>query len=410
MNHRRVVIAAALAIGLVPVSVLFISRYSGGSAGLMPAAAVGENLPWPYCAPDAKPPALTQVAAVGGGERPLVIPPLADALLLISELGSRSAPMTEPGFEGSQVAIAQIQAPLFQSESSVGNLGALSSGSYTFVSDESLWTGIADRLGAGHAVALAVNARWDDGTLEVPFAADLGSREILRFGPAAELDKSAFAKFMASEFPAVSAGGDFADFLVSWNSEQGIAKSGGRPISDAWNRFLVNEYGIGLQLPAPGSAEWWNSAPPECRSLLDAPPSVLAGLRPVSILVEVPPGLTAVNDAVLCIRIGLGSMGCSVFHPEPDSPYVRFDAYSDGSSPISVQLARETPKGVSWVDRTTLASIPSSMSGSAAILVILDPSLAGSTYDELAAQGNIEASLVRALSSEEEQSLLAEAA
>lgn len=403
-RHQAATIVVALLVGLSPTTALFVSRL-GGSASPRSGAS-GEELPWPYCAPDAEPPAFSPLPfsplSRSGPtvDRPLVALPLAEVLLPIEtiELG---APVAEEDFEGKQRATARTGPAIFQSKSSVDRFGALSGGPESIVSDSSLLKMIADRLQLGDEVAIGVSARWDDGSLSFAFAIDLTTGEVMRYGPYADQDNAILRRFVASRFPEASSGPARAELLVRWNREQSEST---RPISDEWVRFLRDTYGIGREIPEPGTEEWWETAPPRCRSLLDAPPSVTASLDPVTVWLRVPAEMVVPTDAVICLRIQQGSMGCTMFRPNPESEYIELAAFSDGANPISVQVARETPDGISWIDRTEIARIPASLAtGPQAILVTLNPDLGGSTYEEVASHAKTAESSVSGLSVGEEQ-------
>ncbi len=391
-GHRVAKAVIALLIGLAPLSV---SRL-GGTAG-PGSEATGEELPWPYCAPDAEAPAFSPLPVAQGIDRPLhAALPLADVLLPIEEIEPKGDPMTGEDFEGKQVATAQTGPPIFRSKSSVDRFGTLSGGPESIVSDTTLLTMIAGRLARGDEVAIGVDARWDDGTLSFGFAIDLTTGEVMRYGSYAGSDNAIVLDFVRSRFPDSSSGSALAELLVKWNREQ---DQSARPISDEWAAFVRDTYGIGLDIPEPGTDEWWQATPPRCRSLSDAPPSVIAGLEAVTVWVRVPAEMVVPTDAVICLRIELGSMGCTSFRPDPGSEYTELAAFSDGVNPISVQVARETPDGVSWIDRTEIARIPATLTANAhAILVTLNPDLSAPTYDEIASRAKTEESSVGWLS------------
>jgi hypothetical protein len=70
---------------------------------------------------------------------------------------------------------------------------------------------------------------------------------------------------------------DPTDLLVAWNVELDVPSGiGTGPISVSWSKFMDQDRG--KDYPSPGTPSWWAKAPPECRSLPDAPQEVLEDL------------------------------------------------------------------------------------------------------------------------------------
>lgn len=247
------------------------------------------------------------------------------------------------------VAQVETDPAVFQRDGSVERLGLLAGGPRKIDGHVGLVRAIADHISAGDRVLIAISGMSDDGTLGADFGLDLTTGEVLWSDPFTEEDRTYFAEFVRTSFPEAASGPALAELVLAWNREQ-EAPEGERPISEAWGRFLAETFGLGYRelpgIPEPGTKEWWEQAPPLCRSLADAPPDVLAGLEPVRVLVHVPRELPQPKDAVICLRLPLGTMpSCSVFRPNPDSEYLEFEAYTDGANPLSVQIAHDTPRG-----------------------------------------------------------------
>lgn len=415
MNARRIVtIGVALLIGLGGPALLLqrVGRPARPAAGT-----ASGDLPWPYCAPDAPAPSLAAIperypedlllqagVAVDPGWFGPIKPLLAgDALVpitrleilskvdpsqddpTVSALGPELARILHPPY---LLALAETGPAVFQADTSVKRLGAFTGGPRRIHGGVRLTEAVADRLADGDRVLAAVAGMSDDGTLGIEFALDLTTGEILWGDGFIEEDRTAFAEFVRTRFPHASSGPALAELVVAWNREQGLPNDQ-RPISDAWGRFIAETFSP-PEHPQPGSETWWEQAPPLCRSLADAPDSVLAELKPVRVVVRVPSEMPQPEDAVICLRIPLATMpSCTVFRPDPSSEYIELEAYTDGVNPISVQIAHETPRGISWVERVEIASIPPEMATDP-VLVSLDPALAGATYEEIVS--NVEGS------------------
>jgi len=330
------------------------------SLGTVPVTPQSQDLPWPYCGSDAEPPVYEQFPLPEGGPG-FVVPfePTTDALVPLVRL--RSEPIsiheldlegTEEGFDHTELAEVTLDPPVYSSR----DLGlADHDGSFgaTIAAHSVLWNAIINAHGAGHEVLLAVSSRWTTGAYGVPFALDATDRKILSpsWGakPYPPLDG-----FVAQE-PGADPGPDaYADLVVRWNLE----RDGEAPeeLTKRWDEYLAERYGIGVEYPESGTFEYWNAAPPLCRSLHDAPPEILESLDPVEVWVKVPESIRHARDAAICLRIELGSMGCAALDASEDG-ILRMDGWTDARSRILVQLARMINDGPSWVQRVEIASI-----------------------------------------------------
>jgi len=428
MNPRRIAtIALALLVGLGGPALLA----EMATRPAPPTAEAAAELPWPYCGPDAPAPSFAPIPervpeelteagiAVDPGFFGPIRPLLAgDALVPITrleivkrvdlatrhpEIWARYVGLLGPrlaGFLNPPRLLAEVDTgpAVFQMDASVKRLGVLEGGPRRIVGDVALIRTLAEHLAAGHQVLAAVSGMWDDGTLGVDFGLDLTTGEVLWSDGFIPEDRTYFAEFVRTYFPEASSGPALAELVIAWNREQ-EAPEGERPIDEAWGRFIAETFGLGYRelhgIPEPGTREWWEQAPPLCRSLADAPPEVLAALDPVRVIVHVPPEMPEPEDAAICLRLPLGTMPyCSVFRPNPELHYLEFEAYTDGVNPISVQIAHDTPRGLSWVERVEVAKIPPELARSGTVLVRLDPALAGRTYAEIAAKAEATASRV----------------
>lgn len=409
MNGRRIAtIGLALLVGLGGPALLLEWATRPAAPGAETAPGV---LPWPYCAPDAPGPSFAPLAPRQGEDRigPLR-KPYTEALVpirrldIIEGLDTRDLGVEPPGIP-LLIGKADAAPPIFQSKEAHERLGALTGGPSKFVGRSEVLREAEERARAGHEVVLGVWDRWDD-ALAVYFGLDLTTGEVLWSDLFTEEDRAYFLQFVRTHFPEASSGPALAELVVAWNREQ-EAPEGSRPISEAWGRFIAETFGVGYRelhgIPEPGTRAWWEQAPPLCRSLADAPPEVLAALEPVRVLVHVPRELPEPKDAVICLRLPLGTMPyCSAFRPNPEAEYLEFEAYTDGVNPLSVQVAHDTPRGISWVERVTVAEIPPELARSGTVLVRLDPALAGETYAEIAGKAEEAASTVGRLGETED--------
>ncbi len=412
MNARRILtIGLALLVGMTGPALLleWAARPAAPGAETTPG-----DLPWPYCAPDAPGPSFAPLpdrhSRVDLFVGP-VITPLADVLVQLRS-STVVAGVDEEGHpqriaDAPRLLASVVAGPvLFRSASAPERLEAASEGRRMMAGEAQLILQATEHLARGHEVVAGISGVWDDGTLSADFAVDATIGEIL-WGDTHPADETTYLlRFVRTSFPEASTGPALAELVVAWNREQ-EAPEGERPISEAWGRFLAETFGIGYRelhgIPEPGTRAWWDQAPPLCRSLADAPPEVLAGLEPVRVLVHVPRELPQPKDAVICLRLPLGTMpSCSVFRPNPDSEYLEFEAYTDGVHPLSVQIAHDTPRGISWVERVTVAEIPPELARAGTVLVRLDPALGGATYAEIAAGAGETASTVGRLGETED--------
>lgn len=404
MNGRRIAtIGLALLVGLGGPALLLEWATRPAAPG---AETTAGDLPWPYCAPDAPGPSFAPVPAhhsradifVGP-----VITPLADVLMQLHAATVLHG-VNEEGLPTADVDPARLLASVvpgrvvFRSRSTPERIAVLEKGKQMLAGDPQMIRDVADRLEQGHEIIVGISGSWDDGTLSSDFAIDATVGQLIWGDAHPQEETSYLDRFLDAHFPEASSGPALAELVVAWNREQ-EAPEGRRPISEAWGRFIAETFGIGYRelhgIPEPGTRAWWEQAPPRCRSLADAPPEVLAALEPVRVLVHVPRELPEPKDAVICLRLPLGTMPyCSAFRPNPEAEYLEFEAYTDGVNPLSVQVAHDTPRGISWVERVTVAEIPPELARSGTVLVRLDPALAGTTYAEIAGKAEEAASTV----------------
>jgi hypothetical protein len=175
--------------------------------------------------------------------------------------------------------------------------------------------------------------------------------------------------------------------VVDWNIERehavgdGVVQRG--PVMQGFKDLLETIWPPAPDIPPVGSQDYWDAAPPECRSLADAPQEVLRELEGLTLSIHVPDTVASADDATICVRSDLGGMGCSAMRPNPNSSVLVFDVYRDpGGGPIVIQLAHGDG---SWLDRVTLVTIPDAELGDGVPTIELPDGIAGSTFDEIRA-------------------------
>lgn len=408
MTGRRIITliaAGALALGGVGLPLWELSGLD------RPAEATAEaSLPWPYCAPDADPPAPSPTPWPTLPMEPHVFvdpapAPLATAIVSVAALRPSSADIeVEPWFRPATVLVDELVWP------KAVDIGIAPGTEVTVAGSPELLTVPVD--GGGTKVLMGLGVRRGE-LWNVAFAAEIDGDRARFIGapPFAERQTLILEAFRTWGDNPV-AGSSARDLIVAWNDEA-VRASGPRPIADAWRQF-VDEVVLGRARPLqPGTLEWWDAAPALCRSVLDAPAAIRDRLTSGTVWVRIPSVWADVTDAVLCLKIPLGSAGCASFGAYSGWPYVRFDeAYAVPGEPIEVQVAHVLQNGaVSWVERRTVAEIPfDTFIDTGIVLVDLSSAASSmSTYADLDIGLEPDRVPVRSLTREEEEGLLLEA-
>jgi hypothetical protein len=367
-------------------------RRGGSESSLRNASA----LPWPYCAPDATPqpppdppwPELPPDWLAEGF--PTGLDPYVSALVVPS---AASPGDIRPS--GLQEATVQIQEVLWQT--AFGRTPELAEAlpilpePVVMVGEREVWAQMGESLSTGARVVIGIIDVWTDGTYSVYYALDADPAEPTFLGSSvvAERATGQFQAFLSWEGNPLGGTRDAASFLVAWNVEADAPAATWPivtgPISVSYGKFMAQF--SGETYPQPGSVEWWAKAPPECRSLMDAPSGVLDGLPTGEVWIHVPASWRSLQGGAFCLRISFGSTGCI----EPASataswPYLHFDeVYAVPGEPIDVLVAKDKNGALSWVENVRIGAIPFSLfiSG-ASVLIELDPSSSPVSYDQLA--------------------------
>jgi hypothetical protein len=303
--------------------------------------------------------------------------PVSAAIVPLKSLPEELVQVYEPGFEGIEIGVVKIGSPVFDS-GEIADLGQLSE--VEVAAHRELWASARSTWLGEDALYLAIDASWDDGTLSAAFVIDAEGRRILSpvwgTAPFPPLDDFAAAELVARP------GLQYLDLILEWNE----SASGSRhpALLERWQTYLDNRYGLGVTWPAPGTPEFWNSAPETCRSLLDAPEAVVDELTPVLVEIEIPEAILGASDAVICLRLdGVGSAGCSALDAS-GSNVISMNGWTDGIGLLRVQLARSEKEATSWIERVDLAVIePEDLIAARGARVTIASTTAGSTFDEI---------------------------
>ncbi len=392
-----ILIAGAVALGGVGLPLLSLAR--GGHA---PARA-GPDLPWPYCAPDAEPPAPSPTPWPAIGIDPDVIvdpapPPLAPLIVVPASIEPADAGRY-PLSQGLTATTVEVRELLW----SGGGMKAIPPG-------EELWVGAPTALLAttGGEILLGLGEQRSDGLWSTRFAfAPSGpSGTFLGPSPLAERRTAILEAFRTWEGNPAT-GASARDLILAWNEE---TAGGDGPMQAAWGRFVDEVVLQRTAHPAPGTAAWWDAAPSMCRSVLDAPEDIRRRLTSGTVWVRVPDGWADVRDAVLCLQISIGSVGCSTLPRADGWPYVRFEqAYAVPGEALEVRVAHLVEDGaVSWLERGTVARIPyERFTDTGVVLVDLASAGAAMTrYEDLVLGADPDLVPVEALGLTEEEGLL----
>lgn len=376
-----------------------------------------EPLPWPYCAPDVTRPAPaptpwpTLPPEPAGQEWRQVLDPVALALVQVSSITPLGPHDVVPSMQSVEVRVRDV---LWQTGFPTGSITALFPilpGTSVLVGERELWIEAGEVLTAGGQVVIGIVDAWPNGAYQVGYAIDANPEAPIFLGPSpfAERDTGQFRMFLDWEGNPLQSASP-VELLVTWNAEMAappaVFPSSG-PISLSWSRFWDSL--TGEDFPMPGTAQWWANAPPQCRSLLDAPPGVLDALPVGEVFVRVPESWRGLLDAVLCPRMSLGSMGCAGLAVDATWPYLYFDEiYAVPGEPIHLGIALEKAGAISWVDRVVIGVIPfPTFSETGSMLVELDSSFSPGAYEDVVGYPEtLSLATVRSISPQESEVLL----
>lgn len=327
-------------------------------------------------------------------------------------MGSREG-LTYP-MDDAEVGVTEI---LWQTDfptPSTAGFFPMRQGTSGFLGERELWAEAREALAKGRRVVIGVADAWPDGTYDVDYAldADPAAPTFLGPSPFAERDTGQLRMFLDwNGNPRRD--GDPAELLVAWNAEMDAPPAKyprNGPISKSWSRFWDTVTGT-KEFPMPGSWEWWEKAPPQCRSLMDAPPGALDGLPGGEVFVRVPESWRRLLNGAVCLQMSLGSTGCIAFDTEPNWPYLWFDeVYAVPKEPVHIHVSLEREDGaLSAVEEVVIGVISfRTLVETGSVLAELDPSFSPQSYEELAVHPDpATLSAVRSISAEESDALLA---
>lgn len=418
----RLASITALLVSAVAVGVMLqLLPLVGGKATRTGSGSLGA-LPWPYCAPDATPPPPPETpwpplppaeTAPGGHGWRSTLDPMVDAIVSPSSIvlgGVRDSGVPGVTLQDATVTIDDV---VWQTafESSLEVDFPVTEGTRIMVSSRDIWVQAAEALLGGADVLIGVQNALTTGYY-VSFALDADPQAPTFFGtpPISDRDTGQFRAFLNWEGNPLQ-DTDPTHVLVAWNVElDAPTGTGTGPISVSWSRFL--DQFSGEDYPSPGTPAWWAKAPPECRSLLDAPQTILEDLPWADVWIHVPPSWRGLTDGAMCLQIPtLGSAGCAdTSEVSATFPYLHFDEVQTVPG-IEVQVTYSKEKGdaISHVEEVLLGAIPFDVFiSTGAVLVELDPSATPVSFAQLAADPNAsERATSRALTQAENDGLLA---
>jgi hypothetical protein len=341
-----------------------------------------------------------------------VLNPVALALVEVSSIlprGPREG-LTFP-MDDADVGIRQV---LWQTEFPTPSTAAffpIVPGTSVFVGERELWMEAEAALAEGGRIVIGITDAWPDGAYQAGYALDANPDSPTFLGPSpfAERDTGQFRMFLAwdrNPLPSASP----VELLVAWNAEMAAPPAeypGSGPVTMSWSRFWDTVTGE-QDFPMPGSREWWEKAPPQCRSLLDAPPGVLDDLPGGEVFVRVPASWGGLRNGVVCLRISLGSMGCIGFEL---GPVLHFDeVYAVPREPVQINIALVRKGAVSYLHRAVVGVIPfNTLVETGSVVAELDASFSPRSYDDVAAhpdRSNL--ATVRSISAQESDALIRE--
>jgi hypothetical protein len=420
MRVRR----AALAEALLLLALVGTAIGSPWRSRVLPAPAA-DGLPYPYCRPDveapppsptpwpALPPAYSTYGDIAAGPYPY-----AGAIAFGSLQAWEKTALKEAGGGWETWATVSLSRVLwvtpYPQTPGEERLQGLEPGTYRMSLG---WTRSPAPLPGSPPVGpllFGLSAVGEDGTLTGFVAAVEGSSLTLLSGDPL-LDKRGSLILQAflewSDYPLPER--DPLALLLAWNQEaDAYARRGLDPslgtIEAAYERFLADVVMQRHHYPRFGTLEWWRAAPPECRNVHDAPVGVLDDLLPRDVVVRVDPAWWKGSDWALCLRIELGSLGCSLFDAAAPSEYFHFpDVLVEPGGSIRIQVASLAEGGSpSWTQRLDVGDIPwSALSGDDAILVDLELSPSVTGYEQLRADPAAVEVGVRTLTSAEVEAI-----
>lgn len=419
----RAALASITALLLASATIALIVRLLPleGPATQGGTASSAADLPWPYCTPDATPPPPPQTpwppltpaeTAPGAHGWRAALDPMVEALISPSSIVLGGT--VESGIPGRrlQEAVVTIEEVVWRTvfRSSLPDVEfPIRKGQRLMVTSREIWVQAAEALDQGAHVMIGVGIASKNGYY-VTYALDANAEAPEFFGmqPISQRDTAQFRTFLSWEGNPLR-GADPMELLVAWNEEMDAPKGVGHgPISRAWtnfwDRYRPEEY------PSVGTQAWWDRAPAECRSILDAPGKVLQDLPWADVWVHVPRSWRGLKDGAICIEIPtLGSAGCNeTWRVTEPHPYLHFDEVQTVSGvEVQVTYSKEKGEAISYVEEVLLGAISFDVFlSTGAVLVELDSSVSPVSFAQLAADPNAsELATSRALTQAENDSL-----
>jgi hypothetical protein len=388
------------------------------------------SLPYPYCYPDAQPPVRppdpwpgSELGPDGGFISELDPRPLVQAIAVPDDV-TVQGPLPYLDENGSPDPVDPIPRPLkatvmvgrivWQSPIQVNAAGSplLLPGPYQMAASEEVWNAVQAALEARRKIVLGIYGYvTPDGVHDVAFAMDPDPESpTFYYGVDSLRETLIFRTFLGWSGNPIR-GAPPLDFVVAWNEEADSPTSDPRigPIGSAWqtfyDQFVLHK---DSSVPPLDPTLRWAEAPPLCRNMGDAPEAVRNGLFGGSVWVHVPSSWSGLTDAVICLRIALGSLGCSILDPYGGWAYLDFpEVYAQPGEDIVVQVGMPG----SWVERVNIGVIPWAVfAANHYALVELDPTLAPTSYALLKANPRASTGAVAVpLTYDQEQALRASA-
>jgi hypothetical protein len=231
--------------------------------------------------------------------------------------------------------------------------------------ERTIWLEVIDAVNMGARVPLAVDFLEGgyvskDADYSLVYAMDANPNSPQIMSATGTEDTAQFNAFLTwSGNPMQDS--DPLDLITQWNIEMDAPPAAFPvlgPLSlsyDSWEREIR-----GWDYPTPGTAKWWLKAPPQCRSIFDAPATALNGIPTGEVWMEVPEGWRTISDAVICLSTSVASMGCGdSFATSSAWPYIHWDeTFAFSGEPIRIQVALLKADAVSWTERVTIGEIP----------------------------------------------------
>jgi hypothetical protein len=362
-------------ISTILVATVVVAPSLGGLINQEPAAA-DDSLPWPYCAPDAAPPApedppqnpadvdsgLYEDTIVGEGRAAFT--PHAEAIVVPSAMELLGNP-DPSGFQEAELFLEEVVWETMITTVAEEPVPPPRLGAIKVLGERTIWLSIMDLMATGGRVPLALDlvdggyvARDADYGLMFGLDTTSANPRILSSTPAEDTaDFQAFLSWDANPLH----DSDPLDLIKAWNIEMDapdelypIVGPIGLSFETWWEETSGGSY------PTPGTARWWAEAPADCRSTLDAPLAVVRDLDVGEAWISVPPQWRGLTDSTLCLSTEFASMGCADPSVANDSwPYLHWaEALMPTGSEVRVQLALLKDGAVSWTDRIDVGWIP----------------------------------------------------